>query len=82
MNATHVLLGLDSLKAVNPVKHFRNHSGNADQHTSFSVGYNILMASKNIGINTDYSLVWNMEHGNNEGDSTDTFIYWVNNISK
>ena len=31
---------------------------------------------------TDYSLVWNMEHGNNEGDSTGTFIDWVNNISK
>ncbi len=60
LNATHILLGLDGLKVVNPVKYFRNRSGTADQHYSFSVGYNILMAAKNIGINTDYSLVWNM----------------------
>lgn len=82
LNATHILLGLDGLKAVNPVKHFRNRSGTADQHTSFSVGYNILMAAKSIGIDVDYSLVWNMEHGSNEGSSTGTFIDWVNSISK
>lgn len=40
------------------------------------------MATKIIGINIDYSLVWNMEHGDDEGDSTGTFIDWVNNISK
>ena len=30
------------------------------------------------GIDIDYSLVWNMQHGNNEGTSTGTFIDWVN----
>lgn len=82
LNATHILLGIDGLKSVNPVKHFRNRSGTADQHTSFGIGYNIMLAAKMQGIDTDYSLVWNMQHGNNEGNSTGTFIEWVNNISK
>ena len=34
------------------------------------------------GIDIDYSLAWNMKHGNNEGTSTGTFIDWVNKISK
>ena len=82
LNATHILLGIDGFKSVNPVKHFRNRSGTADQHTSFGIGYNIMLAAKMQGIDTDYSLVWNMQHGNNEGNSTGTFIEWVNNISK
>ena len=82
LNATHILLGIDGLKPVNPVKHFRNRSGTADQHTSFSIGYNILLAAAMYGIDVDYSLVWNMGHGNNEGTSTGTFISWVNKISK
>lgn len=82
LNATHILLGIDGLKSVNPVKHFRNRSGTADQHTSFGIGYNIILAAKMQGIDIDYSLVWNMQHGNNEGNSTGTFIEWVNNISK
>ena len=82
LNATHILLGLDGLKAVNPVKHFRNRSGTADQHTSFGIGFNILTAASMAGIDIDYSLVWNMGHGNNEGTSTGTFIDWVNEISK
>ena len=82
LNATHILLGIDGLKAVNPVKYFRNRSGTADQHTSFSIGYNILIAARMNGIDTDYSLVWNMQHGSNEGESAGTFIDWVNNISK
>ena len=82
LNATHILLGIDGLKAVNPVKHFRNRSGTADQHTSFSIGYNTLTAARMNGIDTDYSLVWNMGHGSNEGTSTGTFIDWVNSIAK
>lgn len=82
LNATHILLGVDGLKAVNPVKYFRNRSGTADQHTSFSIGYNILTAARMKGIDIDYSLVWNMQHGSNEGMSTSTFIDWVNKISK
>ena len=82
LNATHILLGIDGLRAVNPVKHFRNRSGTSDQHTSFGVGYNILTAAEMNGIDIDYSLVWNMQHGSNEGTSTGTFIDWVNKISK
>lgn len=82
MNATHILLGYDGIKTVNPVKHFRNRSGTADQHTSFSVGFNIMLAAKSFGIDADYALVWNMPHGSNEGTSTGTFIEWVNRICK
>ena len=82
LNATHILLGIDGLRVVNPVKHFRNRSGTADQHTSFGIGYNILTAAEMNGIDIDYSLVWNMQHGSNEGTSTGTFIDWVNKISK
>lgn len=82
MNATHILLGYDGIKAVNPVKHFRNRSGTADQHTSFGIGFNIMLAAKSLGIDTDYALVWNMPHGSNEGTSTGTFIEWVNKICK
>ena len=82
LNATHILLGLDGIKSVDPVKHFRNRSGTADQHTSFGIGYNILLAAKMNGIDIDYSLVWNMQHGSNEGTTTGTFIDWVNDICK
>lgn len=82
LNATHILLGTDGLKAVNPVKHFRNRSGTADQHTSFGIGFNILTAARMKGIDVDYSLVWNMTHGSNEGTTTGTFIDWVNRICK
>ena len=82
LNATHILLGTDGLKAVNPVKHFRNRSGTADQHTSFGIGFNILTAARMKGIDVDYSLVWNMNHGSNEGTTTGTFIDWVNRICK
>ena len=43
---------------------------------------NILTAASMAGIDIDYSLVWNMGHGNNEGTTTGTFIDWVNEISK
>lgn len=82
LNATHILLGTDGLKAVNPVKHYRNRSGTADQHTSFGIGFNILTAARMKGIDVDYSLVWNMNHGSNEGTTTGTFIDWVNRICK
>ena len=82
LNAMHILLGIDGIKAVNPVKYYRNRSGTADEHTSFGIGFNILTVAKMRGIDVDYSLVWNMNHGNNEGTSTGTFIDWVNSISK
>lgn len=82
LNATHILLGIDGYQSVNPVKHYRNRSGTADQHTSFGIGFNILTAAAMKGIDIDYSLVWNMPHGSNEGTSTGTFISWVNSICK
>ena len=82
LNATHILLGYDGLTTVNPVKHYRNRSGTADQHTSFGIGFNILTAARMKGIDVDYSLVWNMTHGSNEGTTTGTFIDWVNRICK
>ena len=82
LNATHILLGTDGLKAVKPVKYYRNRSGTADQHTSFGIGFNILTAARMKGIDVDYSLVWNMTHGSNEGTTTGTFIDWVNKICK
>ncbi len=82
LNATHILLGYNGLKTVNPVKHYRNRSGTADEHTSFGIGFNILTAARMKGIDVDYSLVWNMNHGSNEGTTTGTFIDWVNKICK
>lgn len=82
LNATHIMLGTDGINAVNPAKHFRNRSGTADQHTSFGIGYNIMLAALTKGATIDYSLVWDMPHGSNEGTSTGTFIDWVNSISK
>ena len=55
-------------------------SGTADQHTSFSIGYNICLAAQMLGMDADYHLVWNMGHGSNEGTSTGTFIDWINAI--
>ena len=45
-------------KAIDPVKHYRNRSGTADQHTSFGVGFNILTTTKMKGIDIDYALAW------------------------
>lgn len=55
-------------------------SGTADQHTSFSVGYNIGLAASMLGYDVDYHMVWNMGHGSEEGNSTGTFIDWINEI--
>ena len=80
LNATEILLGYDGLSAVDPAKHWRVRSGTADQHTSFSIGFDICLAAQMLGLDTDYHLVWNMGHGSNEGSSTGTFIDWVNEI--
>ena len=74
LNATEILLGSDGLKAVNPAKYWRDRSGTADQHTSFSIGYNICLAAASLGKEIDYHLVWNMEHGSEEGTSTAEYI--------
>ena len=80
LNATEILLGYDGLSAVDPAPYWRDRSGTADQHTSFSVGYNILLAAQMFGADVDYHLVWNMGHGSEEGSSTGTFIDWINTI--
>ena len=80
MNAAEILLGYDGLSVVDPAEHWRVRSGTADQHTSFSIGYDICLAAQMLGLDADYHLVWNMGHGSNEGSSTGTFIEWVNEI--
>lgn len=80
MNATEIMLGYDGLSAVDPAEHWRLRSGTADQHTSFTIGYDICLAAQMLGLDADYHLVWNMGHGSNEGTTTGTFIDWVNEI--
>lgn len=80
LNATEIMLGADGYTAADPAQYWRIRSGTADQHTSFSIGYNIGLAAQAQGMNVDYHLVWNMGHGSNEGTSTGTFIDWINAI--
>lgn len=77
MNATELLLGNDGLSAVDPAPYWRVRSGTADQHTSFTIGYDLCLAAAMAGCNADYHLVWNMGHGNNEGTSTGTMLEWI-----
>ena len=80
LNATGMLLGRGGYSTANPALYWRVRSGTADQHTSFSVGYNICLAARSLGLDVDYHLVWDMPHGSNEGTSTGTFIDWINEI--
>lgn len=82
LNATKIMLGTEGLNAVDPARYWRVRSGTADQHTSFSIGYNICLAARSLGLDTDYHLVWNMGHGSDEGTSTGTFIDWINEICR
>ncbi|MCD8134296.1 MAG: hypothetical protein LUE19_10685, partial [Clostridiales bacterium] len=81
MNATEILLGNNGLTAVDPAQYWRTRNGTADQHTSFTIAYNLCLAAASAGLDTDYSLVWNMGHGSNEGTSTGTFVDWVKSIT-
>ncbi len=61
--------------------HWRIRSGTADQHTSFTIGYNTALALWANDIDCDYSLVWRMIHGGEqEGTSTGTFVDWAEDI--
>ncbi len=80
MNATEILLGNSDLTAVTPAQYWRVRSGTADQHTSFTIGYNICLAAQSAGLDANYALVWNMGHGNDEGTTTGTLVEWINEI--
>ena len=80
LNATEIMLGADGYSAVDPAPYWRDRSGTADQHTSFTIGYNLCLAAQALGLDADYHLVWNMGHGSNEGTSTGTFIDWIHAI--
>ena len=80
LNATKIMLSAEGYSSVTPAEHWRIRSGTADQHTSFSIGYNMALAAQALGLDANYHLVWNMGHGSNEGTSTGTFIEWVNTI--
>ncbi|MBR1885294.1 MAG: hypothetical protein IJ812_02690 [Schwartzia sp.] len=82
VNATAILLGANGLAPVHPAKHWRHRSGTADQHTSFSVGFNLCLAAAARGLDADYHLVWDMEHGSREGNSTGTLIDWIHTICR
>ena len=64
-----------------PAEHWRIRSGTADEHTSFSIGFNLALSLIANGLDTDYSLVWAMIHGDEaEGTSTGTFVGWVESL--
>jgi hypothetical protein len=83
MNATHILLDdAAGLQDSTPARYWRTRNGTADEHTSFTIAYNLCLAAKLNGLNTDYSLVWAMTHGHNEGATTGTMVGWINSICK
>ncbi len=85
MNSTHLLLENARMeKKADAAPHWRIRSGTADEHTAFSVGYNLALAAmENPGVQVDYSLVWDMRHGGEvEGTSTGTFYEWVEGLFK
>ncbi len=78
MNATQILLEGNST----PAQYWRTRNGTADPDTSFSVAYNLCMAalSHEQVKEVNYSLVWSMGHGGQEGTTTGTFAAWINEI--
>lgn len=81
MNATHILLDdAAGLQDSTPAQHWRTRNGTADEHTSFTIAYDICLAAAMNGLDVDYSLVWAMTHGSNEGTTTGTLTEWINSI--
>ena len=82
MNSTHILLAVAAGEQESDfAPYWRTRNGTADEHTSFSVAYNLAMAAQMAGAESvDYSLVWEMVHGNIEGTTTGTFAEWVHEI--
>ncbi len=83
VNATKIMLNVAAGKeSADIAKHWRTRNGTADEHTSFSIAYNICLAAQLAGADADYSLVWAMNHGSNEGKTTGTFVDWIREITK
>lgn len=83
MNATHILLDNAAGKQKSDFsKYWRTRNGAADEHTSFSIAYNLCMAAKMAGAEVDYALIWNAPHGDVDGDGTGSFVEWVHKIVK
>ncbi|MDO4556586.1 MAG: hypothetical protein Q4B70_15830, partial [Lachnospiraceae bacterium] len=81
LNATQIMLDVAAgTQEADIAQYWRTRNGTADQHTSFSVAYNICLAAQMAGADADYSLVWAMGHGSNEGTTTGTFVDWINEI--
>ena len=82
MNSTQIMLDVAAGTQESDIaRHWRTRNGTADEHTSFTVAYNLCMSALMAGAeDVDYSLVWNMPHGSAEGTSTGTFAEWVHAI--
>ncbi len=82
LNATHIMMDIaKGEQEADIARHWRTRNGTADEHTSFTVAYNLAMAANMAGAESvDYSLVWNMVHGSDEGTSTGSFAEWVHEI--
>lgn len=81
MNATAIMLAVaDGTEESDIAAHWRTRNGTADEHTSFTIAYNLCLSALAAGADVDYSLVWNMVHGSDEGTSTGTFVEWVHAI--
>ena len=83
VNGTRIMLDVAAgTQTADIAKYWRTRNGTADEHTSFSVAYNICTAAQMAGADADYALVWAMQHGSNEGTTTGTFVDWINEICK
>jgi len=83
MNATHILLDNAKGKVKSDFSgHWRTRNGTADEHTAFTIAYNLCMAAKMAGADVDYALIWNAGHGDVDGDGTGSFAQWVHDICK
>lgn len=81
MNATQILLDAANGEQESDIApYWRTRNGTFDEHTSFSVAYNLAMAAQKAGADVDYALVWGMTHGDAEGTSTGTFAEWVHEV--
>lgn len=81
VNATQIMLDVAAGKQdADIARYWRTRNGTADQHTSFSVAYDICLAARMAGSESDYALVWAMGHGSNEGTTTGTFVDWISEI--